>query len=122
MQKKYFNLIKNKLIIISLIKFQLTLSCVVALTEKAIHLVNTPEATSNERQWYKFLKTLARALKNATVTISKPINKMAEQKLTQHLKQMESRSTIEILQRGKSADFELTKTDVMEQLVKHLCS
>ncbi|XP_026483484.1 uncharacterized protein Patr-1 [Vanessa tameamea] len=99
----------------------LTLSCVCALVERAIVLVNTPEATANERQWYKFLKTLARALKNTTLIVAKPIQPLPEAKVLHHIKQLESRSTIEILQRGKAADFELTKTDVSEQLVKHLC-
>ncbi|KAI5640108.1 hypothetical protein NE865_07522 [Phthorimaea operculella] len=101
----------------------LTLSCVCALIEKAATLVNTPEATSNERQWSKFLKTLARALKNTTLTVSRPANPLPEHKLTQHLKQLESRTTIEILQRGRShTEFaDVTKTDVMEQLIKHLC-
>ncbi|XP_045770155.1 putative uncharacterized protein DDB_G0287457 isoform X1 [Maniola jurtina] len=99
----------------------LTLSCVCALMERAILLVNTPEATSNERQWYKFLKTLARALKNTTLTVARPTQPLPEPKVMQHIKQLESRSTIEILQRGKAADFDLTKNDVSEQLVKHLC-
>ncbi|KAJ2943313.1 hypothetical protein O0L34_g12119 [Tuta absoluta] len=101
----------------------LTLSCVCALIEKASTLVNTPEATSNERQWSKFLKTLARALKNTTLTVSRPANPLPEHKLTHHLKQLESRTTIEILQRGRSAtEFaDVSKTDVMEQLIKHLC-
>ncbi|CAB3257418.1 unnamed protein product [Arctia plantaginis] len=99
-----------------------TLSCVCALIEKASLLVNTPEATSNERQWSKFLKTLARALKNTNLVVARPLQPMSETKLMHHIKQLESRSTIEILQRGKSAEFaDLTKTDVSEQLVKHLC-
>ncbi|KAM3955583.1 LOW QUALITY PROTEIN: uncharacterized protein ACR2FA_010491 [Aphomia sociella] len=100
-----------------------TLSCVCALIEKATALVNTPEATSNERQWYKFLKTVARSLKNTTLTVAKPVNPLPEAKLLYHLRQLESRSTIEILQRGKTAaEFaDLTKNDVSEQLVKHLC-
>lgn len=94
-----------------------------ALIEKATALVNTPEATSNERQWSKFLKTLARALKNTTLTVSKPTQPLSENRLIQHLKQLDSRTTIEILQRGKpAADFsDITKMDVSEQLVKHLC-
>lgn len=85
-------------------------------------LVNTPEATSNERQWSKFLKTLARALKNTNLNVARPLQPMSESKLMQHIKQLESRSTIEILQRGKAAEFaDLTKNDVSEQLVKHLC-
>ncbi|XP_063392432.1 GATA zinc finger domain-containing protein 14 [Cydia fagiglandana] len=100
----------------------LTLSCVCALIEKASLLVNTPEATSNERQWYKFLKTLARALKTTTLTVAKPVTPLPENKLLFHLKQLESRTTIEILQRGKSAEFaDLSKADVTEQLIKHLC-
>ncbi|XP_046975694.1 uncharacterized protein LOC124541832 [Vanessa cardui] len=99
----------------------LTLSCVCALMERAIVLVNTPEATANERQWYKFLKSLARALKNTTLIVAKPIQPLPEAKVLHHIKQLESRSTIEILQRGKAADFELTKTDVCGQLVQHLC-
>ncbi|XP_061727974.1 protein PAT1 homolog 1 [Cydia pomonella] len=100
----------------------LTLSCVCALIEKASLLVNTPEATSNERQWYKFLKTLARALKTTTLAVAKPVAPLPENKLLFHLKQLESRTTIEILQRGKSAEFaDLSKADVMEQLIKHLC-
>lgn len=100
-----------------------TLSCVCALVEKASTLVNTPEATSYERQWYKFLKTVARSLKNTTLTVAKPVNPLPETKLVYHLRQLESRSTIEILQRGKTAaEFaDLTKNDVSEQLVKHLC-
>ncbi|CAG9794558.1 unnamed protein product [Diatraea saccharalis] len=100
-----------------------TLSCVCALVERATCLVNTPEATSNERQWSKFLKTLARALKNTTLNVAKPLHPMQENKLMHHIKQLESRSTIEILQRGKSAtEFaDVTKTDVQEQLIKHLC-
>ncbi|XP_049883710.1 putative uncharacterized protein DDB_G0271606 isoform X2 [Pectinophora gossypiella] len=101
----------------------LTLSCVCALVEKAALLVNTPEATSNERQWSKFLKTLARALKNTTLTVARPTAPLPEAKLMHHIKQLESRSTIEILQRGKTAtEFaDITKTDVSEQLIKHLC-
>ncbi|XP_041971067.1 protein PAT1 homolog 1 [Aricia agestis] len=100
----------------------LTLSCVCALIEKAILLVNTPEATSSERQWYRFLKTLARALKNTTLSVGRPTKPLPESKVLHHLKQLESRTTIEILQRGKTAEFgDLTKTDVSEQLIKHLC-
>ncbi|KAJ0182969.1 hypothetical protein K1T71_000945 [Dendrolimus kikuchii] len=101
----------------------LTLSCVCALVDKASALVNTPEATSNERQWTKFLKTLARALKNTTLNVARPIKPLSETKLTYHIKQLESRSTIEILQRGRTAaEFaDLTKTDFSEQLLKHLC-
>ncbi|XP_068621858.1 myb-like protein AA isoform X2 [Battus philenor] len=101
----------------------LTLSCVCAMLEKATMLVNTPEATSSERQWFKFLKSLARALKNTTVTVAKPVQRLPEAKLLHHLKQLESRSTIEILQRGRTtAEFaDLTKADVSEQLTKHLC-
>ncbi|XP_026735072.1 uncharacterized protein LOC113498982 isoform X2 [Trichoplusia ni] len=100
-----------------------TLSCVVALIEKASMLINTPEATSNERQWSKFLKTLARALKNTTLNVARPLQPMPEHRLIHHIKQLESRSTIEILQRGKTAtEFaDLTKADVSEQLIKHLC-
>ncbi|XP_075988572.1 protein associated with topo II related - 1 isoform X2 [Anticarsia gemmatalis] len=99
-----------------------TLSCVCALIEKAAILVNTPDATSNERQWSKFLKTLARALKNTSLNVARPLQPMPEAKLMQHIKQLESRSTIEILQRGKAQEFaDLTKNDVSEQLVKHLC-
>ncbi|XP_013185465.1 putative leucine-rich repeat-containing protein DDB_G0290503 [Amyelois transitella] len=100
-----------------------TLSCVCALIEKAAILVNTPEATSNERQWSKFLKTLARALKNTTLTVARPLKPLPENKILHHLRQLDSRTTIEILQRGKTAiDFaDLSKTDVTEQLVKHLC-
>ncbi|CAH2241907.1 jg12040 [Pararge aegeria aegeria] len=99
----------------------LTLSCVCALMERAILLVNTPDATANERQWYKFLKTLARALKNTSLTVARPTHPLPEPKVMHHIKQLESRTTIEILQRGKAADFDLTKNDVSEQLVKHLC-
>ncbi|XP_045457993.1 uncharacterized protein LOC123668273 [Melitaea cinxia] len=99
----------------------LTLSCVCALMERAIILVNTPDATSNERQWYKFLKTLARTLKHTTLIVAKPVQPLPESKVLHHIKQLESRSTIEILQRGKTADFGLTKTEVTETLVKHLC-
>lgn len=101
----------------------MTLSCVCALIEKATALVNTPEPTSNERQWSKFLKTLARALKNTSLTVAKPIQPISENRLIQHLKQLDSRTTIEILQRGKPAtDFsDITKMDVSEQLAKHLC-
>lgn len=110
-------------LLIICILLQLTLSCVCALIEKASALVNTPEPTSNERQWSKFLKTLARALKHTTLTVSKPILPLSENRLIQHLKQLDSRTTIEILQRGKPAiDFsDITKMDVSEQLVKHLC-
>lgn len=101
---------------------QFTLSAVCALIEKACTLVNTPETTSNERQWHKFLKNLARALKNATVTVSRPLKPLPEAKLIYHVKYLESRGTVEILQRGKSADFaELTKTEILERLVKNLC-
>ncbi|CAG4948915.1 unnamed protein product [Parnassius apollo] len=101
----------------------LTLSCVCAMLEKAMMLVNTPEATSSERQWFKFLKSLARALKNTTLVVAKPVQPLAESKVVHHLKQLESRSTIEILQRGRTtAEFaDLTKNDVSEQLIKHLC-
>ncbi|XP_023940537.1 putative uncharacterized protein DDB_G0287457 isoform X2 [Bicyclus anynana] len=99
----------------------LTLSCVCALMERAILLVNTPDATANERQWYKFLKTLARALKNTSLAVAPPTQPLPEPRVMHHIKQLESRSTIEILQRGKAADFDLTKNDVSEQLVKHLC-
>ncbi|KAJ8707768.1 hypothetical protein PYW07_011445 [Mythimna separata] len=100
-----------------------TLSCVCALLEKASILVNTPEATSNERQWSKFLKTLARALKNTTLNVARPLTPLSSNKLMYHMKQLDSRSTIEILQRGKSASefADLSKADVTEQLVKHLC-
>nr|XP_049707183.1 uncharacterized protein DDB_G0283357 isoform X1 [Helicoverpa armigera]XP_049707184.1 uncharacterized protein DDB_G0283357 isoform X2 [Helicoverpa armigera]XP_049707185.1 uncharacterized protein DDB_G0283357 isoform X3 [Helicoverpa armigera]XP_049707186.1 uncharacterized protein DDB_G0283357 isoform X4 [Helicoverpa armigera]XP_049707187.1 uncharacterized protein DDB_G0283357 isoform X5 [Helicoverpa armigera]XP_049707188.1 uncharacterized protein DDB_G0283357 isoform X6 [Helicoverpa armigera] len=99
-----------------------TLSCVCALIDKASMLVNTPEATSNERQWSKFLKTLARALKNTTLTVARPVKPMSATKLTYHMKQLDSRTTIEILQRGKTAEFaDLTKTEVAEQLIKYLC-
>ncbi|CAH0404430.1 unnamed protein product [Chilo suppressalis] len=100
-----------------------TLSCVCTLVERATTLVNTPEATSNERQWSKFLKTLARALKNTTLNIAKPLHPIPESRLMCHIKQLESRTTIEILQRGKSAtEFaDVSKTDVQEQLIKHLC-
>lgn len=103
--------------------FQLTLSCVCALAEKAMVLSNTPEATSSERQWFKFLKTVARALKNTTLNVAKPVSPLPENKLLHHIKQLESRSTIEILQRGKRAsDFaDLTKNDVSELLIKFLC-
>lgn len=102
--------------------FQFTLTAVCALIEKATTLVNTPEATANERQWSKFLKTLARALKNTNLNVARPLHPLPESKLTYHLKQIDSRSTIEILQRGKAAEFaDLTKIDVHEQLVKHLC-
>ncbi|KAG6454589.1 uncharacterized protein LOC115446370 [Manduca sexta] len=98
-----------------------TLSAVCALVEKASALVNTPEPSSSERQWFKFLKTLARALKHTTLQVARPIQPLPEAKLIQHIKQLESRSTIEILQRGKTADFEITKAEVSEHLVKHLC-
>ncbi|CAF4886970.1 unnamed protein product [Pieris macdunnoughi] len=101
----------------------LTLSCVCALAEKAMVLSNTPEATSSERQWFKFLKTVARALKNTTLNVAKPVSPLSETKLLHHIKQLESRSTIEILQRGKRAsDFaDLTKNDVSELLIRFLC-
>ncbi|CAG4967564.1 unnamed protein product [Colias eurytheme] len=101
----------------------LTLSCVCALAEKAMLLSNTPEATSSERQWFKFLKTVARALKNTTLNVAKPASPLSEVKLLHHIKQLESRSTIEILQRGKRAsDFaDLVKGEVAELLVKYLC-
>ncbi|XP_014365328.2 ATP-dependent helicase BRM [Papilio machaon] len=101
----------------------LTLSCVCAMVEKAATLVNTPEATSSERQWYKFLKSLARALKNTGLAVARPLQPLPDSKLLHHLKQLDSRSTIEILQRGRTtAEFaDLTKADVSEQLVKHLC-
>ncbi|XP_073965399.1 uncharacterized protein isoform X2 [Choristoneura fumiferana] len=100
----------------------LTLSCVCAMIEKATLLVNTPEATSSERQWSKFLKTLTRALKYTTLVVARPVVPMPEGKLMHHLKQLEGRTTIEILQRGKSAEFaDLSKADVTEQLTKHLC-
>ncbi|XP_053622036.1 uncharacterized protein Patr-1 [Plodia interpunctella] len=99
-----------------------TLTCVCALIEKASILVNTPDATSNERQWSKFLKTLARSLKNTTLTVARPLKPLPENRVLYHLRQLDSRSTIEILQRGKSAEFvDLSKNDVMELLVKHLC-
>ncbi|CAG9136078.1 unnamed protein product [Plutella xylostella] len=100
-----------------------TLSAVCTLIEKASTLVNTPEATSNERQWTKFLKTFARALKNTTLTVARPAKPLSEAKLLYHLKQIESRSTIEILQRGKTAaEFaDLSKAEMAELLVKHLC-
>lgn len=98
-----------------------TLSAVCALIEKASSLVITPEPSSSERQWYKFLKTLARALKHTTLQIARPVQPMPEAKLVHHIKQLESRSTVEILQRGKSADLELTKAEISEQLVKYLC-
>ncbi|KPI96264.1 Protein PAT1-like 1 [Papilio xuthus] len=101
----------------------LTLSCVCAMLEKAATLVNTPEATSSERQWYKFLKSLARALKNTGLAVARPLQPLPDSKVLLHLKQLDSRSTIEILQRGRTtAEFaDLTKADVSEQLVKHLC-
>ncbi|CAH2056121.1 unnamed protein product, partial [Iphiclides podalirius] len=101
----------------------LTLSCVCAMLERAILLVSTPEATSSERQWFKFLKSLARALKNTTLTVAKPAQPLPTAKVVHHLKQLESRSTIEILQRGRTtAEFaDLTKGDVSELLIKHLC-
>ncbi|CAK1546504.1 unnamed protein product [Leptosia nina] len=101
----------------------LTLSCVCALTEKAMVLSNTPDATSSERQWFKFLKTVARALKNTTLNVAKPVSPLPENKLLHHIKQLESRSTIEILQRGKRpSDYaDLTKSDVSELLVRYLC-
>lgn len=101
----------------------LTLSCVCALVDKASVLVNTPEATSNERQWTKFLKSLARALKKTNLVVARPVQPLPESKLIYHIKQLESRSTIEILQRGRTAaEFaDLTKTDFSEQLLKHLC-
>ncbi|CAH0699491.1 unnamed protein product [Spodoptera exigua] len=99
-----------------------TLSCVCALMEKAAILVNTPEATSNERQWSKFLKTLARALKNTTLNVARPLQPISSNKLLLHMKQLDSRSTIEILQRGKTAEFaDISKSEVTEQLLKHLC-
>lgn len=99
-----------------------TLSCVCALMEKAAILVNTPEATSNERQWSKFLKTLARALKNTTLNVARPLQPIAGNKLLYHMKQLDSRSTIEILQRGKTAEFaDISKSEVTELLLKHLC-
>ncbi|KAL0858872.1 hypothetical protein ABMA27_011317 [Loxostege sticticalis] len=99
-----------------------TLSCICALLERASSLCNTPDATANERQWSKFLKTVARALKNTSLTVARPVQPLPEHKLMYHLKQIESRTTIEILQRGKSAEFvDVTKVDVQEQLVKHLC-
>lgn len=90
--------------------------------EKAAILVNTPEATSNERQWSKFLKTLARALKNTTLNVARPLQPIAGNKLLYHMKQLDSRSTIEILQRGKTAEFaDISKSEVTELLLKHLC-
>ncbi|KAH9642656.1 hypothetical protein HF086_011013 [Spodoptera exigua] len=106
----------------SIDKRQFTLSCVCALMEKAAILVNTPEATSNERQWSKFLKTLARALKNTTLNVARPLQPISSNKLLLHMKQLDSRSTIEILQRGKTAEFaDISKSEVTEQLLKHLC-
>ncbi|XP_050665002.1 uncharacterized protein LOC126965435 [Leptidea sinapis] len=101
----------------------LTLSCVCALTEKAMVLTNTPEATSSERQWFRFLKTVARALKHTSLAVAKPVSPLNEKKLFYHIKLMDSRSTVEILQRGKkTSEFgDLTKSDVSELLIRYLC-
>ncbi|XP_038219863.1 uncharacterized protein LOC119838114 [Zerene cesonia] len=101
----------------------LTLSCVCALAEKAMVLSNTPEATSSERQWFKFLKTVARSLKNTSLNVARPAAPLPEAKLLHHIRQLESRSTIEILQRGKRASdiADLAKGELADLLVKYLC-
>lgn len=99
------------------------MSAICNLVEKAAVLATTADATSSERQWTKFLKTLARALKNTTLKVARPIQPLSETKLSCHIKLIESRTTIEILQRGKTAsDFsDLSKNDLSQQLNKHLC-
>lgn len=101
----------------------MTLSCICSLVEKATTLVTTPEATANERQWTKFLKTFARALKNTTLNVARPVKPLTESKLSFHIKQLESRSTIEILQRGRTAvEFaDLSKSEFAELLLRYLC-
>lgn len=105
-----------------LLFFQFTMSVVCYLVERA-YLLSSNEATSNERQWIKFLKTVARALKTTSLKVAKPLHPLPESKLAHHIKILESRTVIEILQRGKTtSEFaDLSKSDFSEQLTKHLC-
>lgn len=91
------------------------------MVDKASTLVSTAEATANERQWSKFLKTLARALKHTSLNVARPLQPLQASKLSYHLKQID-RGTIEILQRGKAHEFaDITKAEVHEQLLRNLC-
>ncbi|GBP57022.1 Protein PAT1 homolog 1 [Eumeta japonica] len=100
-----------------------TLSSICALVDKSCTLVSTPEPTASERQWTKFLKTLARALKYTSLKVARPLQPLPESKLYYHIKLLESRTTVEILPRGKTTtEFaDLSKSDIVEQLTKHLC-
>ncbi|XP_061381542.1 uncharacterized protein LOC116776445 isoform X2 [Danaus plexippus] len=97
---------------------RLTLSCVCALTEKAMMLVGVSESSGGERQWYRFLKTVAKALRHAP-SVAPPTRPVAEARLSAHLKRLEARAGLEILQRG--ATIELSAKDAAEHLVRHLC-
>ncbi|XP_004930764.1 putative leucine-rich repeat-containing protein DDB_G0290503 isoform X1 [Bombyx mori] len=98
-----------------------TLSAICALVLKASTLVSTGEPSAGERQWAKFLRTAARALRAAPPG-PRPLRPLPEPRLRRHLRQLEARGPVEILQRGQAPNLvDMTKQEMHELLVKHLC-
>lgn len=106
-----------------LLSSSFAMSCICVLVEKATTLSQKSDASAHERQWTKFLKTLARAFKFNKVTVARPLSPLPKKRLEIHIKLLQSRSSIEILQRGQTAtEFSgLTKQDFSDQLLQHLC-